>query len=60
MSACRCFCLSLTILCKILYLFGRPAEMSDLLFGKPVTVLYIVLLTFIFILLHSWLNKSTD
>jgi len=24
--------MSLTILCKILYLFGRPAEMSELLF----------------------------
>jgi len=33
----------------ILYLFGRPAEMSDLLFWYPVTVLYIVLLTFIFV-----------
>jgi len=36
MSVCLsvdlCFCLSLTILCKILYLSGRPAEMSDLLF----------------------------
>jgi len=27
-----CFCLSLTILCKILYLFGRRAQTSDLLF----------------------------